>query len=96
MYMPKVPKDYPVQPKLGVECEKPVQCGTCWRVWDDAIVTSMTPAPSARCPFEAFHPIHCGECDSDDVSVGKREGDALAPDTSYYECGDCGHIWGEE
>ena len=26
-----------------------------WAHWDDAIVTSMTPTPAARCPFEPFH-----------------------------------------
>ena len=30
-------------------------CGTCGRTWDDSIITGMTPAPSARCPFEYFH-----------------------------------------
>lgn len=30
-------------------------CGTCGRSWDDAIITSLTPAPAARCPFEYFH-----------------------------------------
>ena len=30
-------------------------CGTCGRSWDDSIVTSLTPAPSARCPFEYYH-----------------------------------------
>ena len=30
-------------------------CGTCGRTWDDSIITSMTPAPSARCPFEYYH-----------------------------------------
>jgi hypothetical protein len=30
-------------------------CGTCGRSWDDAIPTSWTPAPSARCPFEYWH-----------------------------------------
>ena len=29
--------------------------GACELSWDDSIVTSMTPTPSARCPFEAFH-----------------------------------------
>ena len=29
-------------------------CGECGRSWDDSIVTSMTPAPSARCPFEGM------------------------------------------
>jgi hypothetical protein len=33
----------------------PVTCGTCGRTWDDAHVTSVTPAPSARCPFEYWH-----------------------------------------
>lgn len=30
------------------------RCGTCGRAWDDSKPTSMTPAPSGRCPFEAF------------------------------------------
>lgn len=30
----------------------PVSCGSCGRTWDDAHTTSVTPAPSARCPFE--------------------------------------------
>ncbi len=29
--------------------------GGCGLSWDDSIITSMTPAPSARCPFEYFH-----------------------------------------
>ena len=29
-------------------------CGDCGRSWDDSIVTSMTPAPAARCPFEGM------------------------------------------
>jgi hypothetical protein len=33
----------------------PTTCGTCGRTWDDALVTGVTPAPSARCPFEAQH-----------------------------------------
>lgn len=31
------------------------QCGTCGRCWDDAVSTGITPAPSARCPFEYDH-----------------------------------------
>src|SRR5690348_2299603 len=30
-------------------------CGACGRSWDDGVVTSMTPVPSGRCPFEYFH-----------------------------------------
>ncbi len=37
------------------EAEDRVTCGTCGRSWDDAIATSYTPAPAARCPFEYFH-----------------------------------------
>lgn len=31
-----------------------VRCGTCGRAWDDSKATALTPAPSARCPFEVF------------------------------------------
>jgi len=30
-------------------------CGTCGFRWDDTIVTSLTPAPAARCPNEYNH-----------------------------------------
>ena len=33
----------------------PATCGTCGRTWDDMHVTSVTPTPSARCPFEYWH-----------------------------------------
>ncbi len=36
--------------------------GSCGLSWDDGIITSMTPAPSARCPFEYFHEYENGEC----------------------------------
>jgi hypothetical protein len=59
MKLPKVPKDWPVQPlKVGYKRENVkalAWCGVCGRAWDDGKVTSMTPAPSARCPFEYFH-----------------------------------------
>lgn len=46
----------------------PVICGSCDRRWDDSVVTSVTPAPSARCPFEALHEVapeyRCPECDT--------------------------------
>ena len=38
--------------------------GACGLSWDDSIVTSMTPAPSARCPFEWFH-----QYDEDDEPI---------------------------
>lgn len=56
----RVPKDYPVRPlrpgtKAYAAAKELAMCGSCGRSWDDAVVTSMTPAPSARCPFESFH-----------------------------------------
>lgn len=33
----------------------PATCGTCGLTWDDGKITSWTPAPSGRCPFEPFH-----------------------------------------
>ena len=32
-----------------------VQCARCRRTWDDALVTSRTPAPAGRCPYENDH-----------------------------------------
>jgi hypothetical protein len=32
----------------------PATCGTCGRTWDDKHTTSVTPTPSARCPFEGW------------------------------------------
>lgn len=56
---PAVPFDYPVRVLTGTEARKAADslaiCGECGRAWDDAISTSMTPTPAARCPFEAFH-----------------------------------------
>jgi len=60
---PNIPEDHPVQPLTEEEASKakdPVRCGTCLHFWDDAIPTSMTPAPAARCPFEAFHYVEYG------------------------------------
>jgi hypothetical protein len=30
-------------------------CGRCGRIWDDGIVSGVTPTPAARCPFEYSH-----------------------------------------
>lgn len=30
-------------------------CGECERSWNDAAISSMTPTPSGRCPYEAVH-----------------------------------------
>jgi len=51
-----IPKDFPVRPlRKNQKAEDKATCGSCELSWDDGKVTSMTPAPSARCPFEYFH-----------------------------------------
>lgn len=51
-----IPADWPVQPVLPTDpADDPATDGYCGLTWDDGKVTSMTPAPSGRCPFEAFH-----------------------------------------
>ncbi len=74
----KIPKDFEVQPlKAGQTAKGKATCGECGLSWDDAIITSMTPAPSARCPFEAFHiedryknvKVRCG-CKKDQFVCG--------------------------
>lgn len=51
-----VPDDFPVAVLWsGDPAPGRVTCGECGRSWDDSVVTSMTPAPSGRCPFEQFH-----------------------------------------
>lgn len=54
--LPKVPKDFPVKVlKPGAKAKDRATCGTCGRSWDDGIVTGLTPAAAARCPFEQYH-----------------------------------------
>jgi hypothetical protein len=61
-----IPPTFEIQPlKDGEPATARATCGTCGRSWDDGKTTAYTPAPSGRCPFEAFHgddfwgdPIH--------------------------------------
>jgi hypothetical protein len=39
----------------GNEIIEVATCGVCGRSWNDAAVSSWTPAPSGRCPFEYEH-----------------------------------------
>lgn len=51
-----IPADFTVRPlPEGEEPKGKTTCGHCGLSWDDDIPTSLTPAPSARCPFEYFH-----------------------------------------
>src|ERR1044072_7673117 len=56
--LPEVPADFPIKGLTGETMKTaspPVTCNACGRSWDDDVSTSYTPAPSGRCPFEAFH-----------------------------------------
>jgi len=37
------------------------ECGVCGRTWNDAAVSSITPAPSGRCPYEMDSENPCGQ-----------------------------------
>lgn len=58
-----IPEGYVVRPYAspgdavanGIPSGYVATCGACELSWDDETPTSMTPTPSARCPFEAFH-----------------------------------------
>lgn len=51
-----IPKSFEVQPLFPWEkIEGEATCGYCGLRWDDSRVTSLTPAPAGRCPFEFFH-----------------------------------------
>jgi hypothetical protein len=52
----RIPDDWPVRPlEPGEPTGSRCTCGVCGLSWDDSSITSMTPAPSGRCPFESFH-----------------------------------------
>lgn len=56
MYANRIPKHYPVQPlKDGEPAIDRASCERCRLSWDDGKVTSITPSPAGRCPFEFFH-----------------------------------------
>ncbi len=62
----------------------PATCGSCGRTWDDGHVTGVTPAPSARCPFEYMRG-HSGS----KTSSGKT----YEVNGKYAECGLCSHTY---
>jgi len=61
-----IPFDFPVVPITPTHPGRVyavATCGECGLSWDDTIPTTYTPAPSARCPFEAFHEMDEDEPD---------------------------------
>ena len=62
--LPKLPASERISVKNGARAQydddgrmkvDKMRCGSCGRVWNDALITGRTPAPSARCPYESFH-----------------------------------------
>lgn len=54
----EISEDNGAEPQLdedGKTIVRMSQCGECGRDWNDALITSRTPAPNARCPYEAIH-----------------------------------------
>ncbi len=71
--LPEVPHDFEVtELGEGDEAESLGTCGTCGRSWDDAKVTGMTPVPSGRCPFEAYHGEKWEDAHPDDAEELKE------------------------
>lgn len=52
----RIPPNWPVQPTYAdAKIDGLATCGSCGLSWNDRTPTSLTPAPSGRCPFETFH-----------------------------------------
>lgn len=87
---PIIPEDFPVQPISSNAAGRDVAtCGVCGLSWDDGQITSMTPAPSARCPFEAFHKADDDDDDDDEpnparVALTRAVDNALAAGAPEY------------
>ncbi len=41
--------------EMGAEIVETATCLTCFRTWNDAKISGLTPAPSGRCPYEYAH-----------------------------------------
>lgn len=87
--MTQVPADFPVQPlqpEQVSQAKDPVTCGTCGLTWDDGVSTSYTPAPGARCPFEAYHQRQADLArDIIAIATEERYGAILIPAISVEE-----------
>jgi hypothetical protein len=77
-----IPDDYEVRPvDAAAPGSRITTDGYCGLSWDDAVVTSMTPAPSGRCPFEPFH-VYPGneEADAGEVVIGWNDEEIKNPE----------------
>lgn len=65
---PVTGEEYPAPPEADI-----VTCGACHRSWDDSLVTSVTPAPASRCPFENADGREAGSTSPSDVVLSYTE-----------------------
>ena len=68
--------------EMGEVVERFATCGNCGATWNDAIISSRTPAPSSRCPFENDHEERA-ELATLQALADKASG--YAPDWEYGE-----------
>lgn len=45
----------------GIKVPGITTCGTCGRIWEDGLITGITPTPAGRCPWEYLHEDDEGE-----------------------------------
>ena len=55
-------------------------CGTCGLSWNDAAVSSLTPTPAGRCPFEYEH-----EEEEPEVTIEERVARAIKVGTRWAD-----------
>lgn len=66
----------------GKTREQIATCGECGKSWNDALITSRTPAPSSRCPYEN---IHEEIAELKTLQALAEEAEGYAPDWKYGE-----------
>jgi len=56
--------------------------GACGRSWNDALITSMTPVPAGRCPFEYDHE---DEDEDEDAEEDEDDGYSWSDASALYQ-----------
>jgi len=81
----EISEDNGAEPQLdenGQVIENMATCGECGKTWNDALISSRTPAPSGRCPYESIHE-EIAELKVLQTLADEAEG--YAPDWKYGE-----------
>ena len=90
----EISEDNGAEPQLdenGKTREDIATCGTCGKSWNDALISSSTPTPSGRCPYEHIHEeiaelkaLQSLAEEAEGYSSDWRHGEALIRD-DYFE-----------